>query len=113
MNIERIFKSVEEEPMQSTLILVVEEIENQGYQVKINDKFNGSNDLYKIEETGEIETIIARNGVAIQIQKENIIQNFRLQFLDTDSICFTKSYSPSVIYDPEKTVGFYKSENIN
>jgi len=113
MNIQKVFEAIKSEPDQPTLIVAALEFERQGYSVTINDKYEGSQALLQAEERNELNLIPLRNGVTFKISNASEMQSFRLQFLDVDAVCITDVDSPPVIYDPEETIGFYKSGRTN
>ncbi|MCX6132972.1 MAG: hypothetical protein NTU47_04070 [Ignavibacteriales bacterium] len=113
MDIEKIFKAVRDEPDQYTLLVVAAAIEEQGYEVTVNEKYVGVQALRFAEENGDLDNLPMRNGVLIHVQKGSERQGFRLHFLDLDAICFTDVDTPPVIYNPEFTTGFYKSGATN
>ena len=55
MNIQRIFDAVAAEPDQHTLIVVVSELESQGYRVTVDGKYQGSAALAGADAAGEFE----------------------------------------------------------
>jgi hypothetical protein len=113
MNVENLFKAVKNEPDQPTLIVAALELERQGYRVTVNNKYIGSEALLVAEDNGELDLIPKRNGVTIRIEKNNVAQTFRIQFLDVDAICITEMNTAPVMYDPDTTIGFYKSGETN
>jgi hypothetical protein len=113
MNIQKIFQAVKDAPDQTTLIVAVGALEEQGYEVTINDKFSGMKDLIAAEENGDLDTLPMRNGVSIRVKKAEKEQTFRIHLLDIDAICFTDVDTPPVIYNPDFTTGLYKSGATN
>jgi len=109
MNIQEIFRAVKDEPDQSTLIVAITAIENQGYEVLVTDKYNGSKALWDAEAKGELDNLPMRNGIVILAKKGTEEQRFRIHFLDNDALCFTDIDTPPVIYNPDFTTGFYES----
>jgi hypothetical protein len=113
MNIQKVFEAIKSEPDQPTLIVAALEFERQGYSVTIGDKYDGSRALLEADERDELNLIPLRNGVKFKIAANKEVQTFRLQLLDVDTVCFTDVDSPPVIYDPEATIGFFKSGKTN
>ncbi len=113
MNMQRVFEAVKAEPDQPTLIVAVIELERQGYKFDVNKMYNGSQTLIAMEEVGDLGKIIGSNGAILTINKDHTEQSFRVQFLDIDAICFTETECPSVIFNPDKTIGFFKSGRVN
>lgn len=113
MNIQLLFDAIKQEPDQHTLTVAVLELERQGYAVKVNNKYSGSDEIIEAEERGELEHLPMRNGVVLQLERDDERQSYRMQFLDVDSICITSVDSLPVIYDPEFTSGFFKSKKSN
>ena len=113
MNIQKVFEAVKAEPDHSTIIVAVSELENQGYQVKVGDKYSGSAALIEAEGNGELELLPMNNGVVIQMKRNNEEQRFRIHFLDIDAICFTEVDSLPIIFNPQYTTGSLHSGKNN
>ena len=104
MNIQRIFEAVKNEPDQETIIIIVNELEKQGYLVIINDKYNGSKNLLEAEARNELCFLPYINGIKIKIFKKDEVQNFRVHYLDNDAIALTELESLPIEYNNGYTV---------
>lgn len=111
MNLQKIFEAVRNEPDQPTLIIAVSEIERQGYQVIINDKYFGSKELVSAEERNELNYLTHINGVVLKTIKNEDMQSFRIHYLDIDSIAFTSVEAIPIQYNPDYSIRFLKNNN--
>lgn len=109
MNVQRLFDAIHNEPAQPTLLVAVLELERQGFQVTVANRFVGSGAVANAIETGELNKLRVGLGVAIEIENGDERQSFRLHFLDLDAVALTAFSSLPVIYDPAFTVSDFRS----
>lgn len=69
---------MKEEATQPTLLMVVSELELQGYEVVIGNKYYGSKALEEAEENDELSLISQRNDVVVRISKGSRYTNISL-----------------------------------
>lgn len=80
MNIEKVFLAVEEDEMNSPLPTIVHELENQGYNVKLEGIEVTANDL---DADLFVDLEKATNEFEIELMKDDeIIQKFKLVFTE-------------------------------
>ncbi len=108
MNIQKIFDAVRNEPDQITIIIVVEELERQGYDVIINNKYFGAKELWVADEKNELKYLTSINGVILKIKREKEEQILRMHFLDIDSVAFTDINTQPIQYNPDYTIKLFK-----
>lgn len=86
MNIEKIFKAVNEDDMNSPLISIVNGIEKQGYSVKLEGVDVTADDLDD-NLYSDLEKSV--NEFNFEISKNGIVeQKFKLKFLEYHKFCF-------------------------
>ena len=79
MNIQKIFKAVDADEMNSPLASIIYELEEQGYKVKIEGLEVTAADMDdKLFDDFEKAT----NEFEIEIRKENLMQKFKLNFTE-------------------------------
>lgn len=108
MNVQKLFEAVKIESGQPTLLVAVAELERQGYSVTVNRIYNGSNEVVRAEERGELNKLPVGVGIRFEIKNEKERQVFRLHFLDLDAIGITAAESPPIIYDPGFTINEFR-----
>lgn len=85
MNIQKIFEAVDADEMNSPLQSIIWELEQQDYNVKIEGLVVTAEDMEdKLFEDLERAT----NEFCIEINKENLIQKFKLVFKDYHKLYF-------------------------
>jgi hypothetical protein len=108
VNVQKLFEAVQSDPDQSTLLVVVQELERQRYEVIVDRRYRGSREVARAEESGELNRLPLSLGVPIHIRKGNEEESFRLHFLDLDAIAITPLVSPPVIYNPDFTINEFR-----
>lgn len=79
MNIQKIFDTVDDDEMNAPMPSIVYELERQGYEVKIEGlKVTAADMDDKLFDDLEKAT----NEFNVEVNKENVIQKFRLVFTD-------------------------------
>ena len=112
MNIQRLFQAVKEEPDRHTLITIAFELEQQGYNVTLDNRFNGSDEIMAAEEEGFFSSRPMNNGAVFATAKNGEEQTFRVHFLDDDCFCLTDIECLPVKFDENYTLDFfYKGKN--
>lgn len=91
MNVQKIFKALEEDNQNSALGIICNELESQGYKVKINERPVSSESFFN-GDLPEIEKVLGPLNFSILINGKPE-QRFSVEFLDFHEIAIKKTRS--------------------
>lgn len=89
MNIEKIFNSLDDDQDNSALAIIVQELENQGYEVLADDVSVSSESIFNGEHS-EIENKITPINLSL-LRNGDVEQKFSIEFTDFHEISIKKA----------------------